>query len=260
LIAEKAAIVPPFLSGDSMTAQYDIIGVDYAKLRKPDARIAARIHSALGDARRVLNVGAGAGNYEPLDREVIALEPSAEMIAQRPGGAAPVVQGTAEDLPFADNSFDAAMASLTVHHWTDKAKGLAEMRRVSRGPVVLFTFDPAFRGCWLTDYFPEIITMDDQQMPKMADYENWLGDITVAPVPIPHDCTDGFLYSYWRRPRAYLDPHIRKGISTFWKMEEVETGLKRLADDLDRGSWKARYGHLLELDELDLGYRLVIAG
>jgi SAM-dependent methyltransferase len=242
-----------------MPPQYDTIGVDYASLRKPDPRIAARIHSALGDARRVLNVGAGAGNYEPVDREVIAVEPSAEMIRQRPEGAAPVIQATAEDLPFADNSFDAAMASLTVHHWTDKAKGLAEMRRVSRGPIVLFTFDPAFRDCWLADYFPEIVTMDDSQMPKLADYERWLDPVSVSPVPIPQDCTDGFLYSYWRRPRAYLDPHIRKGISTFWKMQDAETGLARLAADLDSGAWERRYGEVLELEELDAGYRLVVS-
>jgi SAM-dependent methyltransferase len=242
-----------------MPAQYDTIGVNYANLRKPDPRIAARIHSALGDARRVLNVGAGAGSYEPTDREVIALEPSAEMIRQRPEGAAPVIQGSAEALPFADNSFDAAMASLTVHHWSDKAKGLAEMRRVSRGAVVLFTFDPAYRSCWLTDYFPEIVTMDDNQMPRMADYESWLGAVTVSPVPVPHDCTDGFLYSYWRRPRAYLDPIIRKGISTFWKMQDMEAGLARLADDLDSGAWDARYGDVLEMDEYDAGYRLIIA-
>jgi SAM-dependent methyltransferase len=243
-----------------MPARYDTIGVVYADLRKPDPRIAARIHSALGDAQRVLNVGAGAGNYEPTDREVVAVEPSAEMIRQRPADAAPVVQASAESLPFADNSFDAAMASLTVHHWGDKALGLAEMRRVSRGPIVLFTFDSAFRDCWLTDYFPEIITMDDSQMPKIADYARWLGPITVSPVPIPHDCTDGFLYSYWRRPHAYLDPHIRKGISTFWKMQNAEAGLARLAADLESGAWDRRYGDLLELEELDAGYRLVVAG
>jgi SAM-dependent methyltransferase len=242
-----------------MPAQYDTIGVDYANLRKADPRIAARIQAALGDARRVLNVGAGAGNYEPLDREVVAVEPSAEMISQRPEGSAPVIQASAEALPFADNSFDAAMASLTVHHWADKARGLTEMRRVSRGPVVLFTFDPTYRSCWLADYFPEIVTMDDQQMPKLADYGAWLGEISVVPVPIPHDCTDGFLYSYWRRPRAYLDPHIRKGISTFWKMQDAEGGLARLAADLESGAWDERYGEHQKLEELDAGYRLVVA-
>jgi SAM-dependent methyltransferase len=243
-----------------MSAHYDTIGLDYATLRQPDPRIATHIHSALGDARRVLNVGAGAGNYEPLDREVIAVEPSAEMIRQRPEGAARAIQASAEALPFADNSFDAAMASLTVHHWGDKAKGLAEMRRVTKGRIVLFTFDPAFRGSWLTDYFPEIISMDDSQMPKIADYARWLGPITVSPVPIPHDCTDGFLYSYWRRPHAYLNTNIRKGISTFWKMQDAEAGLARLAADLDSGAWNQRYGKLLELGELDAGYRMVVAG
>lgn len=242
-----------------MAASYDTIGVNYSHLRRADPRIAARIHSALGDARRVLNVGAGAGNYEPVDREVIAVEPSAEMIGQRPDGAAPVIQGSAEALPFADNSFDAAMASLTVHHWTDKAKGLAEMRRVTRGPIVLFTFDPAFRQCWLADYFPEIATMDDEQMPQMAHYEQWLGPVSVVPVPIPHDCTDGFLYSYWRRPHAYLDPAIRLGISTFWKMKDADDGLARLAADIESGRWLDRYGHLLEVEELDTGYRLLVA-
>jgi SAM-dependent methyltransferase len=238
---------------------YDTIGVVYGDLRKPDPRVAAQIHGALGDAKRVLNVGAGAGNYEPADRELIAVEPSAEMIRQRPKGSAPVIQANAEELPFADKSFDAVMASLTVHHWTDKAKGMAEMRRVSRGPIVIFTFDPAFRSCWLTDYFPEIVVMDDQQMPKIADYEKWLGPISASVVPIPHDCTDGFLYAYWRRPRAYLDPHIRRGISTFWKMEHVDEGLLRLSDDLESGEWDRRYGNLLDLNEMDGGYRLIVA-
>jgi SAM-dependent methyltransferase len=242
-----------------MTTVYDTIGIVYSELRKPDPRIAAQIHRALGGAKRVLNVGAGAGNYEPTDRALVAVEPSAEMIRQRPKNAAPVIQGSAEDLPFADNSFDAVMASLTVHHWTDKAKGMAEMRRVSRGPIVLFTFDPAFRSCWLSDYFPEIVSMDDVHMPKISDYEEWLGPVSVSVVPIPHDCTDGFLYAYWRRPQAYLEPLIRKGISTFWKMEHVDEGLQRLSDDLESGEWDRRYGNLLDLTEMDGGYRLIVA-
>jgi SAM-dependent methyltransferase len=242
-----------------MAIVYDTIGIVYSDLRKPDPRIAAQIHSALGGAKRVLNVGAGAGNYEPTDRELVAVEPSAEMIRQRPKGSARIVQASAEELPFTDNSFDAVMASLTVHHWTDKAKGMAEMRRVSRGPIVIFTFDPAFRSCWLTDYFPEIVSMDDAQMPKISDYEEWLGPISVTTVPIPHDCTDGFLYAYWRRPQAYLDPQIRKGISTFWKMKDAATGLGQLAADLESGAWERRFGDLLALDEIDAGYRLVVA-
>jgi len=185
------------------------------------------------------------------------LEPSAEMIAQRPLGAAPFVQGHAENLPFADDSFDAAMAVLTVHHWTDQPKGLAEMRRVARGPVVILTFDPAIKDFWLFDYLPELIALDEGIFPALPDYEKWLGPVSIAPVPIPADCTDGFLASYWKRPEAYLDPQIRQGISSFWKIADVEPGLSRLASDLDNGEWQRKYGHLLELDAIDAGYRLV---
>lgn len=240
-----------------MAALYDTIGVDYANLRKPDPRIAAQIEAALGAARTVLNVGAGAGSYEPVDREVTAVEPSLEMIRQRPRGAAPVVQASAESLPLADNSLDAAMAILTVHHWANKARGLAEMRRVSRGPVVLLTFDPAHRGNWLTDYLPELIDLDEQIMPQMSDYGRWLGALELTPLPIPHDCSDGFLYAYWRRPRAYLDPRIRAAMSSFWVIAGVEDGLRRLENDLDSGLWHGRHGHLLGLDTIDAGYRLV---
>ena len=240
-----------------MTAHYDTIGVDYAHLRKPDPRIAAAIHTALGDARSVLNLGAGAGSYEPEDRAVTALEPSAEMIAQRPAGSAPVHQGVAEDLPFDDNSFDAAMGVLTIHHWTDQARGLAEMRRVSRGPVVLLTFDPAFQGFWLMDYLPELISIDDKQMPPLDFYAAHLGPVAIETVPVPHDCSDGFMGAYWRRPAAYLDPRIRKAISCFWAMDNVERKLARLADDLDSGAWSEKYPDLADLEAYDLGYRLI---
>lgn len=241
-----------------MTAIYDRIGINYAGLRKPDPRIAAAIEQALGDARTVLNVGAGTGSYEPADREVIALEPSLEMIRQRARGAARAVQGRAEALPFADDSFDAAMAILTLHHWPDKAKGLKEIRRVTKGRIVLLTFDPDHRGAWLLDYLPELAALDDAQMPKMAEYEKWLGPVEVAPLLIPHDCSDGFLYAYWRRPWAYLDPLIRTGSSSFWAIGSAAEGLARLQRDLESGEWERRYSPLLELDALDLGYRLVV--
>ena len=134
------------------------------------------------------------------------------------------------------------------------------MRRVTRGPIVLLTFDPAFRGAWLNDYFPELVALDEGQMPPMRDYESWLGPVSVAPVPIPHDCCDGFLYAYWRRPRAYLDPRIRAGMSSFWRIGGLSAGLARLERDLAGGAWEARYGDLLERDSCDLGYRLVVAG
>jgi SAM-dependent methyltransferase len=240
-----------------MPATYDTIGIDYAALRKPDPRIAAHLWRALGNSRSVLNVGAGTGSYEPADRLVAALEPSREMIRQRPPRAAPAIQGQAENLPFADGSFDAAMAVLTVHHWSDQGRGLREMRRVSRGPVVLLTFDPAHRDMWLLDYFPALAALDDAQMPPLSEYERHLGPVDISPVPIPHDCSDGFLYAYWRRPAAYLDSGIRTGMSSFWALDGLEEGLARLKRDLDTGTWTKRYGALLELDALDAGYRLV---
>jgi SAM-dependent methyltransferase len=205
----------------------------------------------------VLNVGAGAGSYEPADRQLTALEPSREMIRQRPAAAAPAIQGEAEALPFPDRSFDAVMAVLTVHHWTDKGRGLREMRRVSDGPVVLLTFDPAHRDNWLLDYFPGLAALDDAQMPTLSAYARHLGAVDVCPVPVPHDCSDGFLYAYWRRPAAYLDPRIRSGMSSFWALGTVDHGLERLAADLSSGEWERRYGALLERDEIDAGYRLV---
>lgn len=242
-----------------MQAKYDSIGIEYAMLRKPDGRIAAMIDAALGDAVTVLNVGAGAGSYEPAARQVTALEPSAEMIRQRPPTAAPVVQGRAEQLPFADASFDAAMAVLTVHHWSDQAKGLAEMRRVSRGPVVILTYDASIRGFWLADYIPELVTLDEAQMPPMTDYATALGLVDILPVPIPHDCSDGFLCAYWRRPAAYLDTRVRAAMSSFHAIGDVSAELARLESDLASGAWEARYGALLELDALDCGYRMVVS-
>lgn len=241
-----------------MSRVYDTIGVNYAELRKPDPRIGAAIAAALGAAESVLNVGAGAGSYEPLDRQVTALEPSAEMIGQRPPSSAPVVQGRAEALPFAEGGFDAVMAVLTVHHWSDQARGLAELRRVARDRVVILTYDPAFRDFWLLDYLPELAALDEAQMPPIPDYERWLGPVEVAPVPIPHDCVDGFLSAYWRRPAAYLDPRIRAAMSSFWALGDVSEPLGRLQRDLDNGVWARRYGHLLERAARDCGYRLVM--
>ena len=247
------------MTAPAASARYDTIGLDYARLRKPDPRIAAAIEAALGNGRTVLNVGAGAGSYEPAGREVVALEPSVEMIRQRPPAAAPAVQGRAEALPFGDKSFDAAMAVLTVHHWADQARGLAEMRRVTRGPVVILTFDPAFRGFWLAEYIPELVALDEAQMPRIDAYERWLGAAAISPVPIPHDCTDGFLAAYWRRPAAYLDPRVRAAISSFWALGDVTPALARLERDLASGAWAERYRHLRDLQALDCGYRLVVA-
>jgi SAM-dependent methyltransferase len=241
-----------------MEALYDTIGVNYAELRKPDLRIAQAIEGALGQSKIVLNVGAGTGSYEPTDREVIAVEPSLEMIGKRRPASARAIQASAEELPFEDKRFDAAMAILTIHHWTDKAAGLREMRRVTQGPIVLLTFDPAHRP-WLTDYLPQLVRLDDAQMPQMADYARWLGPVRIEPLPIPHDCTDGFLYANWRRPAAYLDPRVRSGSSSFWAIGDCSAELDRLARDLESGEWERRYARLLALDAYDAGYRLVIA-
>jgi SAM-dependent methyltransferase len=189
----------------------------------------------------------------------MAVEPSREMIGKRRPAAAKAIQACAENLPFDDRSFDASMAILTIHHWTDKEAGMREMRRVTRGRIVLLTFDPSYRP-WLTDYLPELAALDEAQMPTMSAYEQWLGSVQIAPVLVPHDCSDGFLYAYWRRPAAYLDARIRSGSSSFWAISNAEAGLQNLRRDLESGAWERRYAELLTLDAYDAGYRLVVAG
>ena len=246
----------------SIAPRYDTLGVGYTSVRQEDPRLAARIHAALGGARTLLNVGAGAGAYEPADLDVTAVEPSPIMRAQRLRGAAPVVDARAEQLPFADDSFDAAMAVLSDHHWEDHARGLAELRRVARRRVVLFSWEPSsLSDSWLVrDYLPGFARL----VPAGYSLDQALaalGGGRLEPVPIPHDCRDGFLHAYWRRPHAYLDARVRAGISVFHLLEpgEVHDAIERLASDLDSGEWERRNGALLDLDELDLGYRLLVA-
>lgn len=241
-------------------ALYDRIGVGYSAYRRPDPRIAARIVDALGPARTMVNVGAGTGSYEPADRTVVAVEPSAEMVRQRPPSAAPAVRATAERLPFRDRALDAALAVLTIHHWPNWRAGLDEMRRVARGPVVILTWDPDHAGFWLVqDYFPEILEMDLVIMPRLAEIERILGPCDVRPVPIPSDCSDGFLGAYWQRPERYLDAGARGAISAFAKISTLDAGLDRLRAHLADGTWERRHGGLRALPELDIGYRLVVA-
>jgi len=241
---------------------YDAIGRGYAQQRRADPRIAAQIMAALGDARSVLNVGAGAGSYEPVDRAVVAVEPSTVMLGQRSPHAAPAVQARAEDLPFRDKSFDALMAVLTIHHWTDRAGGLAECARVACHRVLLLAWDPHADAFWLTrDYLPAFAEADRRQFPSMAWYACAFGSgvrVEVMPVPVPRDCVDGFLGAYWARPGAYLDPAVQAGISSFSRPGS-EAGLAALRADLASGVWRARYGHLLHEHTRDIGYRLVIA-
>jgi SAM-dependent methyltransferase len=238
---------------------YDTIGRGYRQLRRQDPRIAARILAALGGAASVVNVGAGAGSYEPRDRKLVAVDPSRVMLRQRDPGAAPAVRASATDLPFRDESFDASLAVLTIHHWPDPARGLQELRRAARRKVVILTFDPNVTGFWLLDYFPEIAEIDHRIMPTLPELTRHLGRAQVFDVPIPHDCTDGFLGAYWRRPEAYLRADIRSAISTFSKLRDVESGLAALRADLASGAWHRRHGAILARAELDLGYRLVVA-
>jgi SAM-dependent methyltransferase len=245
-------------------SEYDASRAAYTATRRADPRLAARIERALGDARTVLNVGAGAGSYESPEREVTAVEPSEAMRAQRPPDAVEAIEARAEELPFEDASVDAAMAILTVHHWDDPMRGLRELRRVARGPVVVLTFDPRQAGAfWLVrDYLPEAGALDRERFPSIEATVEALGSrSTVERVPIPHDCRDGFLGAFWRRPELYLEPAVRPGISNFGDLDPavLERALAKLRNDLDSGAWRRRYGGLLSRDELDIGYRLVVS-
>jgi SAM-dependent methyltransferase len=239
---------------------YDTIGTTYVVTRRTEPRIAAQIWAALGDARTVLNVGAGTGSYEPTGRQVLAVEPSAVMRSQRGPDAAPCLAAAAESLPFADRSFDAAMAVATVHHWQDPIAGLREMRRVARR-VVVFTFDLAgLRQFWLTrDYLPELAGLLAGRA-SLADQARAIG-ARVEPVLIPWDCTDGFFEAYWRRPEAYLDEDVRRGMSVWSTLGPPveERAVRELRDDLASGRWAERNRSLVGLDAAELGLRLLIA-
>jgi SAM-dependent methyltransferase len=245
-------------------ATYDTLGATYARTRRPDPRIAARIHAALGDGiADVLDVGAGTGSYEPPET-VLAVEPSRIMLDQRPPGAAPGVQAVAERLPLRDDAVDAVMAVLTVHHWSDLEAGIRELRRVARRRVVVLTWDQDVfcERFWLVrEYLPEAAAFDDTRAVPAGRLAALLGGARQETVPVPHDCTDGFAAAYWRRPHAYLDPRVRAGISLLAQTGEdvIAPGLARLADDLASGRWHTRHAGLLTLDAFDVGYRLLVA-
>ena len=242
-----------------MSHLYDRIGVGYAAVRREDPSIAAAVHAALGDARTIVNVGAGSGSYEPRDRDVIAVEPSPVMLAQRPVGAAPAVQASAEALPFADGAFDAAMAILSDHHWPDRVAGLRELRRVARRRAVVLQCDlEAQLDFWLVRDYLTTFRVTSMTIAELAGH---LGAQRIEPLPIPHDCRDGFLAAYWRRPQAYLDQRVRDGISVFRLLPDadVDDAMARLRADLESGAWARRNADILERESIDLGYRLVIA-
>jgi SAM-dependent methyltransferase len=223
---------------------YDEIGTGYAKTRRADARHEHAILDALGGARTVVNVGAGTGSYEPRELLVVAVEPSATMITQRPPASAPVAQASAEALPFADSAFEGGLAVLTVHHWLDKTAGLRELRRVVTGPVVVFTADiEVWSQMWLVrDYLPEIGELDRRRFPSPERIAEDLGGARIEPLLTPADCTDGFTPAFWRRPWAYLDPAVRQAQSGFATLgeETVAPGLAALDDDLRSGAWHER--------------------
>jgi SAM-dependent methyltransferase len=232
-------------------AAYDRIGRGYAATRRADPRIAACIEVALGDAESVVNVGAGAGSYEPVERDVIAVEPSREMIAQRRPGAAQAICGSAERMPLRDDVADAAMTILSVHHWDDPARGVAEMRRVARRRIVCGD---------LGDYAPQIATDDAERFPPLDGLLGWLGGGVVETVGVPSDCTDLFLGALWARPELVLADEVRASTSGFARMDAAQerAAIAKLGDDLESGAWDERHGHLREADELDVGLRLVV--
>ena len=241
--------------------RYDSIGRSYRQTRREDPRLTARIHAALGSERTVVNVGAGTGSYEPPAPDVIAVEPSAVMIAQRPGGSAPVIQAVAEALPLRARSVGAAMALWTIHHWTNPGQGIAELRRIA-SRVVIVTPSVLLNQLWLTsDYFPAMARARRPEIQPGEIARALGGIVSIQSFPIPRDCLDGFAEAYWARPEAYLDPVIRAGMSGFTLLTAAETepGLRRLATDLESGTWDARYGHLRSLTQLDCGHRLIIA-
>jgi SAM-dependent methyltransferase len=242
---------------------YDRIGLDYSEVRRADPRFEAALWAALGGAQTVLNIGAGAGSYEPRDREVIAVEPSPVMIAQRPANAAPAIQGVVEALPLEDESVDATMGVFTMQHWGDVDRGLAEILRVTRERVVFITLDlDVTTEMWLCrDYLPEIIEHDRETFPPITHLKNVLPNVSVEPLPVPADCTDGFCVALWSRPEAHLDPRIRRSSSVWHLLPDfvVEPALDRLRRDLESGNWDRRYGALRTQASLDVGLRLVRA-
>lgn len=260
---EETRTDPRSQDGSAGDADYGVIGIDYARYRRPEPAFAAEIRGALGDAMTLVNIGAGAGSYEPPELDVTAVEPSAAMRAQRPVGSAPVIDAVAERLPFADNAFDACLATFTVHQWRDLRRGLREARRVASGPVVILTCDPeALRASWLNEYAPEFIAAEAGRYPEIADIRSGLGGtVTITAQPIPLNCTDGFSEAYYGRPEALLDPGARLANSAWSFVDRAaEDRFERtLRADLDSGVWDARHGHLRTRPSFDGSLRLIVS-
>jgi SAM-dependent methyltransferase len=242
---------------------YSAFAIDYANVRRPDPRIGAQLAAALGGARTVVNVGAGTGSYEPTDRDVVAVEPSAEMRSQRGPALSPAIDAVADALPFDDDAFDAALAVLTVHHWPDLEAGLAELRRVTRGPVVIMTADPgALADLWVSDYSPEFHDEEARRYPAPERIAAALGGkLAVRPLVIPFDCRDGFADSFYGRPEAMLEPAVRRAQSA-WSFVDAEAQTRfvdALALDLETGAWDERHGHLRTQPEFIGSMRILVS-
>lgn len=239
---------------------YDNIGLAYSVTRCTDPQIAQQLYAELQGATRIVNIGAGTGSYEPANVELVAVEPSAKMIAQRKASAHPVEQAFAEKLPFADHSFSHAMTVLSMHHWTDRARAFGEINRVATEKFVAITWDPNSEPFWLTrDYFPEIHAMDRPIFPDLAEFRAHFDEVQMRPLPIPSDCQDGFFAAFWQRPEAYLQSSVRQSMSPFAKIENLAEGLQKLEADLASGAWAAKNHAILSLSSLDVGYVLVTA-
>lgn len=252
------------MAGRPMSILYDEIGKHYSDHRQSDPRIRQTILDALGGVESVANVGAGTGSYEPTSGRVIPIEPSEVMANQRPPGLTKAIIAAAEELPLADNSVDAALAILTIHHWSDWRLGLREMQRVARRRIVLLTIDPVVqREVWIfSEYFPEIAARDASRFPSLAVIRRTLrGTVSVTDVPIPADCRDGFLLTFWNEPEGLLDDRRRAATSGFASLDpEIErAGIERLRRDLEAGEWDARHEALRVLSEFDAGLRLVVS-
>jgi SAM-dependent methyltransferase len=246
-----------------MAALYDELGRTYSSTRRPDPRIGATIAAALSGSATVINIGAGTGSYEPR-QTVVAIEPSPVMISQRPPGSAPVLRAAAEHIPLRTGCADAALAVLTIHHWSDLERGVAEMHRIARRGLVFLTWDAEVIGerFWLlSEYVPAARRADAELAVPLDRLTGLLTDPVVRAVPVPYDCADGFGAAFWRRPAAYLDPAVQAGMSMFAKLDPAlyADGLARLADDLSSGRWQREHADLLDTPELDLGYRLVVS-
>ncbi|NOX52787.1 MAG: class I SAM-dependent methyltransferase [Gammaproteobacteria bacterium] len=243
-----------------MRTIYDNIGINYSVQRHTDPRIASQLFSELKEATRIVNIGAGTGSYEPENIELVAVEPSSKMIAQRKMGSHKVEKAFAEELPFENNSFSHAMTVLSMHHWENRELAFREINRVVTEKFVAITWDPESDPFWLTrDYFPEIYELDKRIFPKLDELSEHFDEVGMRPLPIPSDCIDGFLAAFWKKPEAYLSHDVRQSISPFSKINNLADGLQKLKEDLASGVWARNNSSILDSITLDVGYKVVWA-